>query len=87
MSNYNRVLIPIDLTLGTGALSPAVQQIVDTSEAEITLLHVVDSQSRLGTKRPHHAPDDRNSNSSATGNSAGRGFPAESNGAVPRIAS
>ncbi len=48
MSNYNRVLIPIDLTLGRDALSPAVQQIVDTSEAEITLLHVVDSQSQLG---------------------------------------
>ncbi len=47
MSNYSRVLIPIDLTLGRGALSPAVQQIVDTSDAEITLLHVVDSQSRL----------------------------------------
>ena len=47
MSNYKRVLIPIDLTLGRGALSPAVQQIVDTSDAEITLLHVVDSQSRL----------------------------------------
>ena len=46
MSKYNRVLIPIDLTLGRGALSPAVRQIVDTSEAEITLLHVVDSQSR-----------------------------------------
>jgi Universal stress protein family len=48
MSKYNRVLIPIDLTLGRGALSPAVQQIVDTSDAEITLLHVVDSQSGLG---------------------------------------
>ena len=48
MSKYNRVLIPIDLTLGRGALSPAVQQIVDNSDAEITLLHVVDSQSRLG---------------------------------------
>jgi nucleotide-binding universal stress UspA family protein len=48
MSKYNRVLIPIDLSLGRGALSPAVQQIVDASEAEITLLHVVDSQPRLG---------------------------------------
>jgi nucleotide-binding universal stress UspA family protein len=47
MSKYNRVLIPIDLSLGRGALSPAVQQIVDTSDAEITLLHVVDSQFRL----------------------------------------
>jgi nucleotide-binding universal stress UspA family protein len=48
MSKYNRVLIPIDLTLGRGALSPAVQQILDTSDAEITLLHVVDSQPHLG---------------------------------------
>jgi nucleotide-binding universal stress UspA family protein len=48
MSKYNRVLIPIDLTLGRGVLSPAVQQIVDNSEADITLLHVVDSQSLLG---------------------------------------
>ena len=48
MSKYNRVLIPIDLTLGRGALSPAVQQIVDTTDAEITLLHVVEPQSCLG---------------------------------------
>jgi nucleotide-binding universal stress UspA family protein len=48
MSNYNRVLIPIDSVPGTGALTPAVRRIVDTSDAEITLLHVVESQPWLG---------------------------------------
>jgi nucleotide-binding universal stress UspA family protein len=48
MSNYKRVLIPIDLALGKATLTPAVRRIVDTSEAEITLLHVVESQPWLG---------------------------------------
>ena len=48
MSKYNRVLIPIDLKLGSGGLTPAVRRIVDTREAEITLLHVVESQPWLG---------------------------------------
>jgi nucleotide-binding universal stress UspA family protein len=54
MSNYKRVLIPIDLALGTGGLTPAVRRIVDTSESEITLLHVVESQPWLG-KHGHTA--------------------------------
>jgi nucleotide-binding universal stress UspA family protein len=44
MSSYNRVLIPMDLALGKGGLSPAVRRIVNTCESEITLLHVVESQ-------------------------------------------
>jgi nucleotide-binding universal stress UspA family protein len=44
MPNYNRVLIPIDLTPRMGRLTPAVQRLIDTSEAEITLLHVVEPQ-------------------------------------------
>jgi len=48
MSNYNRVLIPIDLTPGVGPLTPAVRRLVDTNESEITLLHVVESQPWLG---------------------------------------
>jgi nucleotide-binding universal stress UspA family protein len=48
MSNYNRVLIPIDLTPGIGPLTPAVRRLIDTSESEITLLHVVESQPWLG---------------------------------------
>jgi nucleotide-binding universal stress UspA family protein len=48
MSNYNRVLIPIDLTPGIGPLTPAVRRLIDTNESEITLLHVVESQPWLG---------------------------------------
>jgi len=48
MSNYNRVLIPIDLTPGIGPLTPAVRRLIDTHESEITLLHVVESQPWLG---------------------------------------
>ena len=48
MSNYNRVLIPIDLTPGVGPLTPAVRRLIDTNESEITLLHVVESQPWLG---------------------------------------
>ena len=48
MPNYNRVLIPIDLTPRMGGLTPAVRRLIDTSEAEITLLHVVEPQPWLG---------------------------------------
>jgi nucleotide-binding universal stress UspA family protein len=48
MSNYNRVLIPIDLTPGVGPLTPAVRRLIDTNESDITLLHVVESQPWLG---------------------------------------
>jgi nucleotide-binding universal stress UspA family protein len=48
MSNYNRVLIPIDLTPGIGPLTPAVRRLIDTNDSEITLLHVVESQPWLG---------------------------------------
>ncbi|MCU1236456.1 MAG: UspA domain protein [Candidatus Solibacter sp.] len=48
MSNYRRVLIPIDLMPGRQMTAPTVRQIVDTSDVEITLLHVVDSQPWTG---------------------------------------
>ena len=48
MSNYRRVLIPIDLSLGGQLLAPSVRRIVDTKDAEITLLHVVESQPWMG---------------------------------------
>jgi nucleotide-binding universal stress UspA family protein len=48
MSDYRRVLIPVDLTPGRQMMAPAVRRIVDTSDAEITLLHVVESQPWLG---------------------------------------
>ena len=48
MSEYRRVLIPIDLSPGHPLVAPAVRRIVDTSDAEITLLHVVDSQPWVG---------------------------------------
>jgi nucleotide-binding universal stress UspA family protein len=48
MSNYNRVLIPIDLTPAIGPLTPALRRIIDTRDAEITLLHVVESQPWVG---------------------------------------
>ena len=58
MSNYNRVLIPIDLTPGIGPLTPAVRRLIDTNESEITLLHVVESQPWLGRYQPHCEVDD-----------------------------
>src|SRR6266498_3499866 len=48
ISKYRRVLIPIDLMPGRQMTAPAVRQLVDTSDAEITLLHVVDSQPWTG---------------------------------------
>ena len=45
MSNYNRVLIPIDMTPGIGPLTPAVRRLIDTNESEITLLHVLEHSS------------------------------------------
>ncbi len=48
MSDYRRVLIPIDLTPARQAMAPAVRRIVDTRNAEITLLHVVESQPWVG---------------------------------------
>jgi nucleotide-binding universal stress UspA family protein len=48
MSDYSRVLIPIDLTPARQAMAPAVRRIVDTRNAEITLLHVVESQPWVG---------------------------------------
>jgi len=44
MSEYRRVLIPIDLTPGIQMLAPAVRGLIDIGDAEITLLHVVDAQ-------------------------------------------
>jgi nucleotide-binding universal stress UspA family protein len=46
MSEYRRVLIPIDLTPGIQMLAPAVRRMIDTGHAEITLLHVVAAQPR-----------------------------------------
>jgi nucleotide-binding universal stress UspA family protein len=48
MSDYRRVLIPIDLTTGRPPMAAAVRRIVDTSDAEITLLHVVESRPWAG---------------------------------------
>ena len=48
MSDYRRVLIPVDASKGHQLLAPAVRRIVDTSDAEITLLHVVESQPWMG---------------------------------------
>jgi len=46
MSEYRRVLIPIDLTPEVHTLAPAVRRMIDIGDAEITLLHVVDAQPR-----------------------------------------
>ena len=46
MSEYRRVLIPIDLTPEVHKLAPAVRRMIDIGDAEITLLHVVDAQPR-----------------------------------------
>ena len=43
MSEYRRVLIPVDL-MPERQMAPAVRRIVDPTNAEITLLHVVESQ-------------------------------------------
>jgi nucleotide-binding universal stress UspA family protein len=48
MSEYRRVLIPIDLTPGIQMLAPAVRRLIDIGDAEITLLHVVDAQPQRG---------------------------------------
>jgi nucleotide-binding universal stress UspA family protein len=48
VSKYRRVLIPIDLAPGRQLNAPAVRRIVDISDAEITLLHVVESQPWMG---------------------------------------
>jgi nucleotide-binding universal stress UspA family protein len=48
MSEYRRVLIPVDLSQGSQLMAPAVRRIIDTSDAEITLLHVVESQPWVG---------------------------------------
>ncbi|MEO8593381.1 MAG: universal stress protein [Candidatus Solibacter sp.] len=48
MANYRNVLIPLDLALGSGFLSPAVRGILDFQEVEITLLHVVEAQPWMG---------------------------------------
>jgi nucleotide-binding universal stress UspA family protein len=48
MSDYRRVLIPIDLRPGRQMMAAAVRRIVDTSDAEITLLHVVESEPWMG---------------------------------------
>jgi nucleotide-binding universal stress UspA family protein len=48
MSEYRRVLIPIDLTPGIQMLAPAVRRLIDIGDAEITLLHVVDAEPRRG---------------------------------------
>ena len=48
MSEYRRVLIPIDLTPRIHMLAPAVRRMIDTSHAEIILLHVVRAQPQRG---------------------------------------
>jgi len=48
MTNYKRVLIPMNLALGNGVLTPAVRRLIAIQDAEITLLHVVESQPWLG---------------------------------------
>lgn len=48
MSIYRRVLIPVDLKPGRQMMAPAVRRIVDTRDAEITFLHVVESQPWVG---------------------------------------
>jgi len=53
MTNYQRILIPMNLALGNGVLTPAVRRLITIEEAEITLLHVVESQPWLG--RQGHA--------------------------------
>ena len=48
MSDYRRVLIPVDLAQGRQIMAPAVRRIIDTNDAEITMLHVVEAQPWLG---------------------------------------
>ena len=48
MPNYKRVLIPMNLALGSGLLTPAVRRLIGIQDTEITLLHVVESQPWLG---------------------------------------
>lgn len=48
MSEYRRVLIPIDLMPGIRRLAPAVRRIIDTGNAEITLMHVVEARAQRG---------------------------------------
>jgi nucleotide-binding universal stress UspA family protein len=48
MSDYRRVLVAIDPTPGRQLATPAVRRLIDTRDAEITLLHVVESQPWVG---------------------------------------
>ncbi len=48
MANYKRVLIPMNLALGSGLLTPAVRRLIGIQDTEVTLLHVVESQPWVG---------------------------------------
>ena len=48
MSDYRRVLVAIDPAPGRQLTAPAVRRLIDTCDAEITMLHVVESQPWVG---------------------------------------
>ena len=48
MSDYRRVLVAVDPTPGRQMIATTVRRMVDTSDAEITILHVVESQPWMG---------------------------------------
>jgi nucleotide-binding universal stress UspA family protein len=48
MSEYRRVLVAIDPTPGRQLTAPFVRRLIDTCDAEITMLHVVESQPWVG---------------------------------------
>src|SRR6185437_12962334 len=51
MSTIRRVLFPIDFSRGTQALVPTVRRMVESWHAEVTLLHVIETNPWLGQKQ------------------------------------
>jgi len=51
MSRFRRVLFPLDFSMGCQALVPTVRRMIECWDAEVTLLHVMETRHWLGRKQ------------------------------------